>query len=415
MSGRSRLMAGGERKRGRPSTAASAHSTPQPQRQSRAPAQLPEYEPPSCPMNATARKALAELANNHNDPRKYDEHLKESVKLLTHTVRDINDRHAKRKDTLKNLQQKRRSAGSEEKSERERAEEAALLVLRTDVPELTTECEAGVRHVIDLQVEFEDGRNLLRKLVPRVEAESANAERAIQAQDEEDEDLVHPMPDVVGPKRILERERELKADYYASMPMYERYGLHNDYIGFKSMWHDAVHGQDGKPLPDASKWFSRHGAAAEDEDEGDSELVVAGEHISIRCPLSMAVMDEPYTSRTCKHTFNKPAIFEFLQSKQGRKWQCPQTGCNKVVQWSDFYKDDIMLRKIQRAQAREAQQDTDDEDEERDIDGDVSMQMSQPRSIKKERAQARGQQLIDNITGGAGAGAGSDEEEEDEV
>ncbi|KAI1504711.1 zinc-finger of the MIZ type in Nse subunit-domain-containing protein [Biscogniauxia marginata] len=389
MSSRNRLLSGAERNHGRSSTSS---SRPQ---QNRGPSRLPEYESLSCPLDANSRAALAQLSTNQ-DTRKYEEHLKQSITLLTNSVRDINDKYVKRKETLKILQEKR--GGDGEKGDRERAEEKAVLMLKGEVPQLTDECDLAVRDVIDLKIELEDGRHALQETVRKVEFESANAARREEAQgdDEDDDEMTDAnLPDVKGPLQILKGAKARSADDYSSRTLYERYGLNNDYVGFKGMWHDAVHGSDGKPLPDASKWFTQNGSDA-DEDE---DLVVAEEHVSIHCPLSMVVMQDPYTSRKCKHTFEKTAIVEFLRSQPERKAQCPQTGCDKEVSIKDFYADQVMLRKIKRAQARPAVEDDDDDDDDAadntGLSGDSSMQMTQHRKVKPGRD--RGRQLDEDI------------------
>ncbi|KAI1079930.1 zinc-finger of the MIZ type in Nse subunit-domain-containing protein [Whalleya microplaca] len=387
-----RLLSGLERKRQRPSTSSTSHT----QQQSQGPAELPDYEPPSCPLNTTARRALAELSTNQ-DTRKYEAQLKQSLKLLGDSVRDINDTYTDRKETLKRLQEKRGEDG--EKNDRERAVEKAVLALRADVPQVTEKCDQAVREVIDLTIELEDGRAALQETVRKAELESANAvpRRADRGEEDEDEEdnMMDAPPEITGPLRLLEAEKDKAAAVYASKTLYEKYGLNNDYVGFKRLWHDAAHGSDGKPLPDASKWFTQYGAEADDDDD---DLIVAEERLDIHCPLSMVVMEEPYTSRKCKHTFEKKSIVEFLRGNHGgRRARCPQTGCNEEVSIKDFYPDQIMLRKIKRAQAV---QNRDMEDDEDDVnsDGDESMKLTQGRNIKAEReGRGKGAQLLMEI------------------
>ncbi|KAI1493917.1 zinc-finger of the MIZ type in Nse subunit-domain-containing protein [Biscogniauxia mediterranea] len=409
MSSRNRLLSGSDRHRRRPGTS-STSSRAATQQRSSGPAPLPEYEPPSCPLDASSRAALARLLSTDRDTRKYEEHLRQSVTLLTNSVRDINDKHVKRRETLRLIREKRGGGGGGEgeKGDRERAEEKALLRLRDEVPALTDQCDLAVRAVIDLKIELEDERKALEDTVRRVEAEGANAATRRQAQDDDDnddDDAMGEAADVVaGPLRILKDAKTRAAQDYASRTPYERYGLNNDYVGFKGMWHDAVHGADGKPLPDASKWFTQGGGGGggrnnndeEEEDDDDEDLVVAEEHISIHCPLSMVVMQDPYTSRKCKHTFEKAAIAVFLRDQPGRRAQCPQTGCNKEVSMDDFYADQVMLRRIQRAQASGSRSDIEDDDDDDDDgdadvtgvdDGDSSMQVTQHRKVKSGRGQ----------------------------
>ncbi|KAF7515403.1 hypothetical protein G7054_g14597 [Neopestalotiopsis clavispora] len=177
--------------------------------------------------------------------------------------------------------------------------------------------------------------------------------------------------------------------------LYQRYGLNNDYIQFKKLWHDAAH-RDGKALPDASKWFSSRGGhqqhdggdedgdEEEGEDDEDDDLIVAREKKDLRCPLSMVMMQEPYTSAKCNHTFEKRAIQEFLRGHAGHQF---------------------MLRQIKRAQQEEANDDDDDEDDEVE-DPDLSMRVTSHRNIKKEPRDRR--------HGGRASAVDDDEEEEEE-
>ncbi|KAI0428464.1 hypothetical protein F5Y09DRAFT_287789 [Xylaria sp. FL1042] len=401
------LISGAQRNRGRLRA-----STPSHAQENRRTARLPDYEPPSFPLDSASRRELAQLSNN-TDTRKYEEQLKQSVTLLTNSVRDINDRHVKKKHELDKLRKKQRSQSEDlaedpEATNHGHAEEEAVQRLRQAAPALTVECESAVREVIDLRVGLEDSRKAIQVTVRKVEAEAERAKAAEEDQEnndenearDEDDDLVmpHRQHDILGPLRILKNEQEKAAADYATRSLEQRYAVDNDYIGFKRLWWDAVHAVDGKPLPDASRWFTGNNPGANDDgDEEEEDLVIAEEHISIYCPLSMVVMEEPYTSRVCKHTFNKPAIVTFLRDHMGHKATCPQTGCSKEVSIKDFYDDQVMLRRIKRAQAEKERREVEEEDENgADIeDGDTSV--LQPHSVKAERARDRGNQLLASL------------------
>ncbi|KAI1141881.1 zinc-finger of the MIZ type in Nse subunit-domain-containing protein [Hypoxylon sp. FL0543] len=379
-----RLQSASERHRGRASTASTIRNDE--------PLELPDYEPLSTPLNAEAIRALSQLSTNNKDARKYEEHLRKSLELLSASVRDLNDKYAERQDNLRRLREKRGSGG--EKNDRERAEEKAVLALKSDVPRLTDECDLAVRSVIDLKVELEDGKAALQETAQKVESEA----RARRRRGGEDEDDDMADADIAGPMALLAEAKARAAEDYASRSLYEKYGVNNDYIGFKRLWHDAVHGADGKPLPDASKWFSQNGG--EDEADDDDDLIVAEEHLDIHCPLSMAVMQDPYTSTVCKHTFEKDSIVQFLRTKPGGRARCPQTGCNKDVTISDFHPDPVMLRRIKRRLATERDDDDDDDDDEGDGrvdgDGDSEMKIEPGRRIKSE-GRGRGRRLVEEI------------------
>lgn len=340
------LLSGAQRNRnrGRPRP-----SSPSRAQQDKRAAQLPDYEPPSFPLNNASRRALAELAKN-TDTRVYEDQLKQSITLLTNNVRDINDRYVKRKEELANLKKQNRAKSEDDAEDtdarkRARAEEAAIVRLREAVPALTTECESAIRGVIDLRVELEDGRKAILDTVRKTEVELERANAADKGQeggenrgktdddDDDDGDFVmgNAQQGLLGPLRIWKNEQEKAVADYATRSLEQRYAVDNDYIGFKRLWWDAAHAVDGKPLPDPSRWFTgNHAGGDDDEDDEEEDLVIAEEHISIYCPLSMVIMEEPYTSTVCKHTFNKPAIVQFLLSQPGHRAKCPQTGCSKV-------------------------------------------------------------------------------------
>ncbi len=136
----------------------------------------------------------------------------------------------------------------------------------------------------------------------------------------EDDDVVmqNTRHGIRGPLRILKHEQKKAAADYATRSLEQRYAVDNDYIGFKRLWWDAVHGVDGKPLPDASRWLRT------------IILVVMMMKMTRKktwsLPRSTSVSTarclwwswrEPYTSSVCKHTFNKPAIVQFLRSQPG--------------------------------------------------------------------------------------------------
>ncbi|KAI1174704.1 zinc-finger of the MIZ type in Nse subunit-domain-containing protein [Nemania sp. FL0916] len=401
------LLSRAQRHRDNPRTASPAQG-----QANRRAAALPTYEPPAFPLDNFSLRALTELSNGA-DTRRYEEQLKQSITLLTNNVRDINDRFVKRKGELGRLQKRHASASQNDDDEegektearkRLRAEEATVERLRDAVPELTAECESAVRDIIDLRVGLEDGRKAIQDTVRRCETEQrrANAPDGDQNRgnrdDEDDYVMGDAKPQLLGPRKILKNEQEKAAADYATRSMEQRYSVDNDYVGFKRLWWDSVHGVDGKPLPDASRWFADNG---EDDEEEEDDLVIAEEHISIHCPLSLVIMEEPYTSNVCKHTFNKPAIVQFLRSQPGRRAKCPQTGCSKEISIKDFYDDPVVLRKVRRALAEKERQDADEEDEDGDEDGEEEGDSSimQPSGVKAEAARDRGNQLIADLVG----------------
>mmetsp|Transcript_14007 Transcript_14007/g.32571 ORF Transcript_14007/g.32571 Transcript_14007/m.32571 type:complete len:281 (-) Transcript_14007:1467-2309(-) len=96
----------------------------------------------------------------------------------------------------------------------------------------------------------------------------------------------------------------------------------------------------------------------DDQDEDDELAVVqtaasANQSDSkIKCPLTMAVMDDPVRSRVCKHSFQRAAIFEYL--RRGKK-RCPVPGCrNGSMTVEELEDDPETLLRVRRYRKRES-------------------------------------------------------------
>ncbi|KAM4062889.1 zinc-finger of the MIZ type in nse subunit [Hirsutella rhossiliensis] len=361
-------------------------------------ARLPEYEPPACPLDDNARRALGDLSNNRGT-RFYEAQLKDLVRQLGLGVGDINERLAAQLERLEALRNRRQEKGSDKTDEEARLE-AHLLQFESDVDALTRDAECAVRDVIDKRAELEDEAAVVADLYTTVvtrdiDASAQRRQRRAAEEEEEEENEAEqqdrkqdPVPSTLDAFR--ERRALKLAEYSDQLTPAQRYARNNDYAGFKKLWHDAATGEDGPALPDASKWFRSNGQPVMDRpgaatrrstvgagpDDDDDDIAVAREVLSIKCPLTLRPMDEPFSNSKCKHTFEKSAIRDYLPA-QGVV-QCPQTGCSETFSRAmfseDFYLDQAMLRRIQRA--RQAQRNDkldgiDDDDDIGDADGDM--------------------------------------------
>lgn len=342
---------GASHRQGQPGhSSASAPTSASQQQQQRT---LPPYEPPCHPLNEHSKRSLADLANTR-EARRYDEHLLKSSAHLRDAVSTINDTLVNRRQVLEEAVKKRRNAGIDDdnRGEGERLLEQEVAELERDVQTLTERIEAALREVIDARAELEDETAVLAAVVQAVAAQKPKKERVIKRerrrrdhegggsdndgrpQQGEDE----PMPDalgvnreeegddeedgppIAGVKELLRGARKAKADEYAALTAHQRYALNNEYIAFKRVWHDALHQIDNVPLPDASTWFDADGRPnvdAEARMDDDDDLVVEREIIDLKCPLSLQIMTEPFSNKVCKHTFEKSAISDFLNTHRG--------------------------------------------------------------------------------------------------
>lgn len=331
------------------------------ERPSGAPLELPTYEPPMHPMDEKTKKAIADLTRNSrtdSSRQHYEKHLESSKKYLTAVIAEINETLAARRNTLANLTKKRQERGEQEPDEPELSYQEYFAELETSVAELTDASEEAMRKVIDYHAELQDLPEVLKKVVEGVEAqpqqqpaqgpsrprkERAPRRRVVgddddddeaeeeDVEDEEDDNAEQQAnaPPMKNIKELLETARKEKADEYATLTALQRYAQNNDYILFKRMWHEALHHDDGVPLPDPSTWFDEHGRPNKDAaaTAGDDDLIIEREIIDLKCPLSLQTMKEPYSNHKCKHTFEKSAIIEFIR-QSGGKAKCPV--CTKV-------------------------------------------------------------------------------------
>ncbi|KAG5944373.1 hypothetical protein E4U60_006026 [Claviceps pazoutovae] len=369
---------------------------------------LPEYQPPSCPLDESGRHALSELSSTRGT-LVYEAQLKESTRNLGLCVGDLHERLSIQLDRLRILRERRLEKGFDKTPDEERLEKH-LEAFENQADELTIESEQSLRSVIDHQAELQDQASVLSDLYTSAVTASnatgartsrgrgrqqahADAADSISAADENQEQKEPPVP-VASTKDAYQSALAKKKAEYEALTPYQRYALNNDYAAFKKIWHDSAAGEEGPPLPDASRWFRPDGqpvmtrpgaknstsnprgsadAAADDQagEDDDDDIAIAREVVSLNCPLTLRQLVEPYTHVECRHTFEKSAILEYLPVRGSVK--CPQTGCNQTMSKArfdqDFHFDEAKLRRIQRAaQAQRDLDDVDDDDDDEDED-----------------------------------------------
>ncbi|KAK4150887.1 zinc-finger of the MIZ type in Nse subunit-domain-containing protein [Chaetomidium leptoderma] len=383
------------------------------------PLELPPYEPPSYPMDEKIRQKLASISSRETDSsrRQYEKHLTKSSTYLFESVGSINDILFARKRSLAHMAEKRRTRGDEDKNENEVSLEEYVAGLDAAITDLTDSSEEALRWLIDCRAELEDHPAVLEKVLEGLNAQQPRPERKpklpkklkrraaasddedadagsedaeVQEEDEADgDDDAQDLPPLTGVKDLLEAARKAKVDEYDALSAHQRYAVNNDYISFKRNWHDSLHPEDQVPLPDPSTWFDEHGMPTKDalaDTNEDDDLVVEREIIDLKCPLSLQIMKEPYSNHQCKHTFDKASIMEFIRSNGGMA-KCPV--CSKDLHIKDLYLDEVVLRKVKRAEAASRRGVDDTSDIEPEDDDDSSMLVGKSTNIKKERDRPR--------------------------
>ncbi|CAK7219275.1 hypothetical protein SBRCBS47491_003790 [Sporothrix bragantina] len=431
-------------------------------------ADLPVHQPLELPLSDASIRKIAEISNRAGSLRVYDTHLKKSAELLREAVGNVNDTLTERKLHLEAMIERRQERGRDEPGTGEKELREAVERLKESVAEMTSLIEKGARTTIDRQMELEDEREAFRTMAERLaaqqerdrlrqtlhenartedngrrkkrrrmdgETKQENGESEKDEEDEEDDEdeaanfSAYQGPPPTSAISLLTEERGVRAAAYDQLSAHQKYGLNNDYIAFKQVWHYGMYPDNDVPLPEANHWFNaagepvkygpnrgddgnagddNNGAGANGgEDDEDDDLVVQREVISFKCPLSLVTMVDPYRSKACKHTFERSAILEYLRggppATRNQPKKCPQTGCSVEFTAVDLVPDTIMRRRIQRAAQMEMRRqdaaatsdiEGDGEEDAQDVD-EMSVDASQrrtkaesmARTIKRERFQ----------------------------
>ncbi|KAJ3314485.1 hypothetical protein HDU76_002403 [Blyttiomyces sp. JEL0837] len=156
-------------------------------------------------------------------------------------------------------------------------------------------------------------------------------------EEEEEEAEQEPEPEPVLFKKFFENEVALRVKKYNSLSDEEKYHPVPEYVDLKKKMWEARY-------PD--KPFNLDGSQANDDE--DDEIAIVGEQTNFNCPLTMVLMEEPYTSKVCKHSFSS-AIFEHIRkARPPQRAECPIVGCNKYIVAGDFFLDKSLARRVAR-------------------------------------------------------------------
>ncbi|PHH82251.1 hypothetical protein CDD82_6570 [Ophiocordyceps australis] len=332
---------------------------PRPASVAASPSALPEYEPPSCRLSENACRGLGRLAQDHSD-RQLQTHIRDAHRNISSAVGDLNEILRDQLDRHEYMRTSRAQNGRA-RSRKETLIQEYIARFKPEVDQVTLEAEGAVRDLIDLQAAIDDQAAVLNDMFT---AAATQTRRAQDPDQDRDLDRDEEPPPPTSTLHSLDQARADKLAQYDKLTPHQRYGLNNDYISFKKIWYDSVCPQDGPPLPDARRWFRTNGQPVMDRpdvtsqqsdaaDGSDDDVAVAREVLSVKCPLTLRTMVEPYSNKKCKHSFEKDAIREYIFQSHSSV-QCPQTGCNQKFSRdqfdADFFLDQALLRRIQRSE-----------------------------------------------------------------
>jgi E3 SUMO-protein ligase NSE2 len=97
-------------------------------------------------------------------------------------------------------------------------------------------------------------------------------------------------------------------------------------------------------MPPPATWFGTETI--------DDDIVVDQEIQSLKCPITLTLLEKPVRSTNCVHVYSLDAIKELVRQGRG-KCECPVAGCAAEVTMDGIREDKVMARKIREEMARE--------------------------------------------------------------
>jgi len=381
-------------------------------------------QPPVAPLNPAAQQALTELLQPQASRKRLAASLNDAAKKLTEVAGQLNDRGTELRLRHAKLQA-RLEANGEEMDEEERIEYDTF---QAKVKDLTQKMDHGIRGVIDGQTWLENVPDTLKAVATRTGALAEATQQQTQgptpivtqrnrSEDDEDMDaneaenveplIAKPPQPSDAPIALLRSAFADQSSSWQLKSLTERYANSNEYTGFYRTVYDAKNpGENAPPIPHASLWFAKEdpdrlplprSQAGQVEDEEDSDVEIASERVSLKCPITLLPFKDPLTSTKCPHSFEKDAILDMLhlssdylpftanqqlelsQTRDRRALdrkkkemgtpivKCPVCSCTLVA--ADLKPDPVLLRKVKRVEAATKRQqnpasDSEEEDDE---------------------------------------------------
>ncbi|KAH0559925.1 hypothetical protein GP486_003556 [Trichoglossum hirsutum] len=345
---------------------------------------LPAYQPQEQPTTAAQARQIESLSQSHSFA-KLKRHLQDASDAVSTVAGEINDRSMIMQETHKRRRARRIQQGLEDDENED--EQSQRVEEYTETAErMTDEMEAVTRDIIDSSERVKAAEGALKDLARNIAIGPAASQagssghrrrrrRRGSSGSESDEPEHGASPDRVpaenhpGPLEMLKGRLSQHKAQYESQSLHARYANHNNYIGFKRVVHDSRHPDNAPPLPNSTTWFpsdgrnsrsavgrARRGVPAENADD---DIEIEGEHISLKCPLTLLPFEDPVTSKKCPHSFERSAILPMIQNSEARVGgvrrgegeravKCPI--CEEMLTINDLYSDKVLLRRIKRQQ-----------------------------------------------------------------
>ena len=370
-----------------------------------------EIQAQEAPLNDKARIALQNLSRKYQDDKDLEKKLKDVAVTITEVSHKINETAYHKKKRHDNKLAKLAARNEEEDAD----EKQEYDTFQAKVADLTQKMDHSMRQTIDNRIWSEQLPDNVRHVSTRaIDAASQPTQRTTPHNDDSDEDDETVQASTVAhqdtPSALLHAALSTTKNQWHSKSLTDRYAHDPAYASFYSSLWDAQHPtENAPPLPAPALWFAREedpsngptGTQDEDDvmDGDDTDLVLATERISLKCPITLQHYRDPVTSSICNHSFERTAIFDMLKvstdhvpftptqtaeltqlsraerarrenAMKLQRVRCPTSGCDKFFTESDLHPNPVLLRKVnreieaqRRANAERDEYDDEDEDE----------------------------------------------------
>ncbi|KAI9490462.1 zinc-finger of the MIZ type in Nse subunit-domain-containing protein [Zychaea mexicana] len=131
---------------------------------------------------------------------------------------------------------------------------------------------------------------------------------------------------------------------YQILSAKKKYKTHDYYQTFRQEVWEVNHRDE--QIPDSDD--------GEDDDD-DDDIAVNAVKQAVKCPITQTYLENPVTSRVCKHTYSKHAIMELIRKHRGRV-ACPIPGCRTMLNHQNLQDDTLAERRVARVRATEMSQ-----------------------------------------------------------
>ncbi|CAG8659542.1 10079_t:CDS:2 [Acaulospora morrowiae] len=128
---------------------------------------------------------------------------------------------------------------------------------------------------------------------------------------------------------------EAALEEYETAPEDEKYFQNEYYRDFRQKIWEVNHPDETMPPLNGNE---------------DDEIVMGKQKESLHCPITTLLLEDPVTSKVCKHTFSKDAILQLIRRNRDAV-SCPMTGCDKQIMEHDLQPNKRIERKVARYRA----------------------------------------------------------------